>query len=45
MLEWEGRSALVPVAVEGHIQSLRDSQSFDALCQALDAFVAPGGPV
>ena len=35
-LEWEGRTALVPVTVEGHVQSPRESASLDSLRQALD---------
>jgi GGDEF domain-containing protein len=38
-MEWEGRTALVPVSLDSRIISLSDHASADALCQALDATV------
>ena len=35
-LEWEGRTALVPVAVDGQVLSSRESASLDSLCRTLD---------
>lgn len=39
MLEWEGHSALVPIMLEGHMQSVHDSPNFDSLRDTLDTFV------
>jgi hypothetical protein len=39
MLEWEGHSALVPITLEGRMQSVQDSPSFEPLREMLDTFV------
>jgi GGDEF domain-containing protein len=39
MLEWEGHSALVPITLEGHMQSVHDSPTLDSLRETLDTFV------
>jgi GGDEF domain-containing protein len=39
-LEWSGRSALVPIALNSRVVPLRDSASPDDLFRTLDAFVA-----